>query len=83
MVYIATILKGNKMKYIVHATVTMSIEVDSREIKKEFGKVNNRLILEEAMGKMSLDNAFDSKLVIIDTYNDTVSKLIKKGVGSY
>lgn len=72
------------MKYTVNITVTMSVEVDSDEIKKEFGKVNNRLILEEAKGRMSLDNMFDSKAIIVDKYNDLIpAKIPRKGISSY
>jgi hypothetical protein len=79
-------VKGKEpiMKYTVNITVTMSVEVDSDEIKKEFGKVNNRLILEEAKGRMSLDNMFDSKAVIVNKYADlSAVKIPKKGISSY
>lgn len=70
------------MKHIVHVTVTMSVEVDDAELKKEFGKSSKRLILETAKSLATLNSMFDSKAEIVGSYDDEHPK-VKKGKGSY
>ena len=70
------------MKHIVHVTVTMSVEVDESELKKEFGKSSKRLILETAKSLATLNTMFDSKAEIVGSYDDEKPKT-KKGKGSY
>lgn len=69
------------MKYTVHVTVTMSVEIDTDDMKAEFGKANKGLILQEAIQKATLNDAFDSKAVIFESYDDSVK--VRKGIGSY
>ncbi len=72
------------MKYTVNVTVTMSIEVDSDELKKEFGKANKRLILEEAKGKaLTRGSIFDCKAEIVDRYEDKKILKVRKGISSH
>ena len=72
------------MKYTVNVTVTMSIEVDSDELKKEFGKVNKRLILEEAKGNaLTRGSIFDCKAEIVDQYEDKKILKVRKGISSH
>lgn len=69
------------MKHTVHVTVTMSVEIDTDDLKREFGKATKHLIIQEAIQKATLDDAFDSKAIIFDTYDDKVR--VRKGIGSY
>lgn len=72
------------MKYTVNVTVTLSIEVDSDELKKEFGKVNNHLILEEAKGSAFIRGSiFDCKTEIVDKYDDKKVVKVRKGISSH
>ena len=68
------------MKHTVHVTVTMSVEVDTEELKKEFGKITNKLIREIAVSKMSLNDRFDTWADIVETKMPTIPR---KGIGSY
>lgn len=69
------------MKHTVHVTVTMSVEIDTDDLKREFGKSTKWLILQEAIQKATLNDAFDSSAVIFDSYDDKVK--VRKGIGSY
>lgn len=70
------------MRHTVHVTVTMSVEIDTEELKREFGKSNKKMILEIAKQIATLDSAFDSKAVIADTWNEEKPKA-RKGISSY
>ena len=70
------------MKHTVHVTVTMSVEIDTDELKREFGKVNKGLILQEAIQKAKLEDRFESSATIFESYSDQI-KVARKGVGSY
>lgn len=70
------------MKYTVHVNVTLSVEIDAEDLKKEFGKVTKKLILQEAVQKATLDNAFEFEAKIFDKYEDEVKKA-RKGISSY
>jgi L-amino acid N-acyltransferase YncA len=70
------------MKHTVHVTVTMSVEIDTDDVKREFGKVNKKLILQEAIQKAKLEDVFESSANIFESYSDQI-KVAQKGVGSY
>lgn len=72
---------SKSVKHTVHVTVTMSVEIDETELRKEFGKVNKKMILEAAESSVTLSNMFDSESVIFETYSD--EKQPHKGRGSY
>lgn len=69
------------MKHTVHVTVTMSVEIDTEELKKEFGKSTKKMVLAVAKQIATLDSQFDSSAVIFDTYDDNVK--VRKGISSY
>ncbi len=69
------------MKHTVHVTVTYSIEVDTDDLKREFGKAPKKLILEVAKGSFDKGEVFDCTAKIHDSYDDTVKH--RKGIGSY
>ncbi len=70
------------MKHTVHVTVTISIEVDDSEIKREYGfPSSKKRILEHAMNNFDTRNAFECTAKIVESYDDTVKS--RKGIGSY
>lgn len=69
------------MKHTVHVTVTLSVEVDEETLKAEYGKKGKKIILEHAIQSASLSDAFSSKAVIFESYDDSVK--VRKGIGSY
>jgi hypothetical protein len=71
------------MKYTVFVTVTMSVEVDSKEIKKEFGNVKLKTILDVAKNKATLNDAFDTEAKIFEVYDNAPVRKVKRGIGSY
>lgn len=71
------------MKYTVHVTLTFSVEVDAKELKAEFGKVNKKMIYQEAINKASISgDHFDSKAVVFDV-EKPVKQKVSRGIGSY
>lgn len=70
------------MKHTVHVTVTMSVEIDTDDVKREFGKINKNIILREAIQKAKLKDSFESSAKIFDTHDETTKK-VRKGIGSY
>ena len=70
------------MKHTVHVTVSMSVEIDTDDVKREFGKINKNIILREAIQKAKLEDSFESSAKIFDTYDKTTKK-VRKGIGSY
>lgn len=70
------------MKHTVHVTVTMSVEIDTDDVKREFGKINKNIILREAIQKAKLEDSFESSANIFETYSNQI-KVARKGVGSY
>lgn len=71
------------MKHTVFVTVTMSVEIDDTELKKEFGSVSKKLIYQEAINKAKLKDAIHAKAEIFESYEDEPKKKVRKGIGSY
>lgn len=69
------------MKHTVHITVMLSVEVDDDILKAEYGKKGKKIALEHAIQHMDLSDRFDTKAVIIESYDDIVK--VKRGIGSY
>lgn len=82
MVYSDSVTHESKMmKHTVHVTVTYSVEVDTQDLKNEFGKVTKKMILDVAKGALDKGAMFDCSAKIHDSYDDTVKS--RKGIGSY
>lgn len=72
------------MKHTVHVTVTVSVEVDSSELKAEFGKATRKMIVEHAMNNFDINDTFHIEGQIIESYDDTQpARKARKGIGSY
>lgn len=72
------------MKHTVHVTVTVSVEVDDKMIKAEYGKVTKKAIVNHAVNNFDVRNAFECKGKIFESYLSwDEMKPARKGIGSY
>lgn len=69
------------MKHTIHVTVTLSVEVDDDVLKAEYGRKGKKIALEHAIQTATLADAFDSKAVIVESYEGIIKA--KRGIGSY
>jgi len=72
------------MKHTVHVTITVSVEVDDKMIKSEYGKVTKKAIVNHAVNNFDVRNTFERKGKIIESYISwDEMKPARKGIGSY
>lgn len=72
------------MKHTVHVTITVSVEVDDKKIKPEYGRVTKKAIIDHAVNNFDVRNTFERKGKIIESYISwDEMKPTKKGIGSY